>query len=189
MSHYKPEPNYNHGDPPRIGIILANLGTPDAPDAKSLRKYLGQFLMDRRVVEIPRFIWCWILHCIILVIRPAASAKKYQQVWTKEGSPLLVNAKKQMSLLKKQLEKDYKEPIEVQLGMSYGNPINARCIQKTTSRKTVLKLFYYLSILNMQHLQLHQLWTAYGESYCEQEMSLQSEQLETIMIIQRILMH
>ena len=98
MSHYKPEPNYNHGDPPRIGVILANLGTPDAPDAKSLRKYLGQFLMDRRVVEIPRFIWCWILHCVILVIRPAASAKKYQQVWTKEGSPLLVNAKKQMSL-------------------------------------------------------------------------------------------
>ena len=122
MSYYQPEPNYKHGDPPRIGIIMANLGTPDAPDAKSLRKYLGQFLMDRRVVEIPRFIWCLILYCIILVIRPATSAKKYQQIWTKEGSPLLVNAKKQMALLKKQLKKDYKEPIEVELGMSYGNP-------------------------------------------------------------------
>ena len=122
MSYYQPEPNYKHGDPPRIGVIIANLGTPDAPDAKSLRKYLGQFLMDRRVVEIPRFIWCLILYCIILVIRPATSAKKYQQIWTKEGSPLLVNAKKQMALLKKQLKKDYKEPIEVELGMSYGNP-------------------------------------------------------------------
>ena len=71
MNFYNNEPKYKHGDTPKIGIILANLGTPDAPDAKSLRKYLGQFLMDRRVVEIPRFIWCWILHCIILQQYPA----------------------------------------------------------------------------------------------------------------------
>jgi len=50
MSYFNPEPPYKHGDPPKIGIILANLGTPDAADAPSLRKYLGQFLMDRRVV-------------------------------------------------------------------------------------------------------------------------------------------
>ena len=185
MSYYQPEPNYKHGDPPRIGIILANLGTPDAPDAKSLRKYLGQFLMDRRVVEIPRFIWCWILHCIILVIRPAASAKKYQQIWTKDGSPLLVNAKKQMALLKKQLEKDYKEHIEVELGMSYGNPSMPDAFRKP-GKKTVLKLFYYLFILNMLPLQLHQLWTACGEYFCEQEMSQQSEQSGIIMTTQHI---
>ena len=65
MNYFNPEPPYKHGDPPKIGIILANLGTPDAADAPSLRKYLGQFLMERRVVEIPRFIWCWILHFII----------------------------------------------------------------------------------------------------------------------------
>ena len=76
MGYFNSEPPYKHGDPPRIGIILANLGTPDAPNALSLRRYLGQFLMDRRVVEIPRFIWCWILHFIILVFRPKASAKK-----------------------------------------------------------------------------------------------------------------
>ena len=104
MNFYNNEPKYKHGDSPKIGVILANLGTPDAPDAKSLRKYLGQFLMDRRVVEIPRFIWCWILHCIILVIRPRASAKKYQQIWTSQGSPLLVNAKKQKNLLQKNLK-------------------------------------------------------------------------------------
>ena len=75
MSYFNSEPPYKHGDPQKIGIILANLGTPDAADAPSLRKYLGQFLMDRRVVEIPRFIWCWILHFIILVFRPNASAK------------------------------------------------------------------------------------------------------------------
>ena len=122
MKYFNPEPKYNHGDPAKVGIILANLGTPDHPTAKALRKYLGQFLMDRRVVEIPRFIWCWILHCIILVFRPSASAKKYQQVWTSKGSPLLVNAKKQKELLRKSIAKTHKQPIEVELGMSYGNP-------------------------------------------------------------------
>ena len=130
MSYYKKEPDYKHGDPPKIGIILANLGTPDAPRSKELRKYLGQFLMDRRVVEIPRFIWCWILHCIILVFRPAASAKKYQQVWTAQGSPLLVYAKKQTRLLKKELKNKYKQPIEIELAMSYGNPSMPNAIQK-----------------------------------------------------------
>ena len=75
MSYYNQEPSYKHGDTPKIGIILANLGTPEEPKTAAVRKYLGQFLMDRRVVEIPRFIWCWILHFIILVFRPASSAK------------------------------------------------------------------------------------------------------------------
>ena len=107
MSYYNQEPNYTHGDPPKIGIILANLGTPDKPESKEVRKYLGQVLMDRRVVEIPRFIWCWILHFIILVFRPASSAKKYAQIWTSKGSPLLVNAQAQSKLLKKYLEKNF----------------------------------------------------------------------------------
>ena len=100
MSYYNPEPPYQHGDTLKVGILLANLGTPDAPTAPALRRYLGQFLMDTRVVEIPRFIWCWILHCIILVVRPKKSAAKYAQVWTSEGSPLLANAQKQTQLLR-----------------------------------------------------------------------------------------
>ena len=95
MAYYKAEPPYQHGDQAKVGILLANLGTPDAPDAKSLKRYLGQFLMDRRIVEIPRFIWCWILHCIILVVRPKKSAEKYAMVWTSEGSPLMINAQEQ----------------------------------------------------------------------------------------------
>jgi ferrochelatase len=122
MSFYNPEPDYNHGDQLKVGILLANLGTPDAPTAKALRPYLQQFLMDRRVVEIPRFIWCWILHCIILVIRPKKSAEKYAQVWTKEGSPLLVHAKNQKHLLMGYLGEKVKSPFVVELGMSYGNP-------------------------------------------------------------------
>ena len=144
MNFYNNEPKYKHGDSPKIGVIIANLGTPDAPDAKSLRKYLGQFLMDRRVVEIPRFIWCWILHCIILVIRPRASAKKYQQIWTSQGSPLLVNAKKQKNLLQKNLKKSIKQPVEVELGMSYGNPSMASAFNKLRAKNCTKILLFPL---------------------------------------------
>ena len=66
MAYFNSEPPYQHGEPLKVGILLANLGTPDAATAPALRRYLGQFLMDRRVVEIPLFIWYCILHCIIL---------------------------------------------------------------------------------------------------------------------------
>ena len=130
MAYYNSEPPYQHGDQLKVGILLANLGTPDAADAKSLRRYLGQFLMDRRVVEIPRFIWCWILHCIILVVRPKKSAAKYAQVWTKEGSPLLVHAQKQAQLLRGYMAQKVKSPFAVELGMSYGNPSMKLAIDK-----------------------------------------------------------
>jgi len=122
MPYYNSEPNYQHGDQLKVGILLANLGTPDAPTPKALRSYLGQFLMDRRIVEIPRFIWCWILHCIILVVRPKKSAEKYAQIWMKEGSPLFVHSQKQAQLLRGFLSQKVKSPFVVELGMSYGNP-------------------------------------------------------------------
>ena len=130
MAYYKPEPDYTHGDQLKLGILLANLGTPDAPTAKALRPYLQQFLMDRRVVEIPRFIWCWILHCIILVIRPKKSAAKYAQVWLPEGSPLLVHAQKQTQLLRGFLAQKIKSPFAIELGMSYGNPSMQSAIEQ-----------------------------------------------------------
>lgn len=122
MAYYNDEPSFKHGDQAKVGILLANLGTPDAPTAKALKPYLQQFLHDRRVVEIPRFIWCWILHCIILVFRPKKSAEKYAQVWMKEGSPLLVHAANQTKLLEAALSKRINSPFKVALGMSYGNP-------------------------------------------------------------------
>ncbi len=122
MPYYHPEPDYTHGTPAKVGILLANLGTPDAPTAKALRPYLQQFLMDRRVVEIPRFIWCWILHCIILVIRPRKSAEKYASIWTAQGSPLMVYAQQQKTLLQGYLSQKINTPFAVELGMTYGNP-------------------------------------------------------------------
>ncbi len=130
MAYYNPEPPYEHGDQLKTGILLVNLGTPNAPTAKALRPYLKQFLMDRRVVEIPRLIWWWLLHCIILVFRPKKSAEKYAQIWTNEGSPLFVHAEKQTQLLRGYLVQKIKSPFAVVLGMSYGNPSMQSAIEK-----------------------------------------------------------
>lgn len=127
---YNPEPQFEHGDQLKVGILLANLGTPDAPTAGALRPYLRQFLSDARVVEIPRALWWFILNCIILVIRPKKSAEKYASVWSKEGSPLLVHAQKQALLLRGFLGQKIKSPFTVELGMSYGNPSMADAISK-----------------------------------------------------------
>jgi len=130
MAYYNPEPKYEHGDQLKVGILLANLGTPDAPTAQALRPYLRQFLSDRRIVEIPRLVWWFILNCIILAIRPKKSAEKYASVWTSEGSPLLVHAKKQTLLLRGFLAQKIQSPFTVELGMSYGNPSMESAIQK-----------------------------------------------------------
>jgi ferrochelatase len=130
MSYYKTEPPYTHGAQAKVGILLANLGTPDAPNASALRGYLKQFLSDRRVVEIPRAIWWLILNVVILNIRPKKSAAKYAQIWTSEGSPLLVHAQKQAKLLQGYLGLRVKSPYAVGLGMSYGNPSIASAIEK-----------------------------------------------------------
>ena len=130
MAYYNPEPPFSHGDQLKVGILIANLGTPDAPNAKALRPYLRQFLSDTRVVEIPRSIWWFILNGIILVIRPKKSAAKYAQVWTDEGSPLLVHAKKQTQLLRGFLAQKINSPFAVELGMSYGNPSMQSAVEK-----------------------------------------------------------
>jgi ferrochelatase len=144
MSFYNKEPKYTHGDIPKIGIILANLGTPEKPTSSALRKYLQQFLMDRRVVEIPRFIWCWILHFIILVFRPNASAKKYASIWTKKGSPLYVNLLNQSNKFKEQLKKNISTPLEVEIGMSYGKPSVAEAIDNLKKKNCTKILFFPL---------------------------------------------
>ncbi len=125
MAYYNTEPKHAKETSSKVGILLANLGTPEAPTAKALRPYLQKFLMDRRVVEIPRFIWCWILHFIILVVRPKKSAEKYATIWKAEGSPLMVYAQQQKTLLEARLsESEY----VVELGMTYGEPSIRRAI-------------------------------------------------------------
>jgi ferrochelatase len=85
---YRAEPPYRHGQPARTALLLVNLGTPEAPTAQALRRYLAEFLGDPRVVEIPRLLWWPLLHGVILRTRPARSAAKYASIWTPDGSPL-----------------------------------------------------------------------------------------------------
>lgn len=122
MPRYQPEPAHSHGTPGGIGVLLVNLGTPDAPTPAALRRYLAEFLSDPRVVEIPRALWWPILHGIILRTRPAASARKYAKVWTDEGSPLAVHTRKQAGLLQGYLARAGHAGVKVLPAMRYGEP-------------------------------------------------------------------
>ena len=103
---------------PRIGVLLTNLGTPDAPDPGAVRRYLAEFLSDRRVVEIPALLWWPILHGIILRTRPKKSAHAYAQVWTEEGSPLAAITARQAKALQTRLG----DRVLVDWAMRYGSP-------------------------------------------------------------------
>jgi ferrochelatase len=103
MPRYLAEPAYRHGSPALTAVLLINLGTPAAPTAPAVRRYLGEFLADPRVVEIPAPLWWLILHGIILNVRPRRSAEKYAAVWTAEGSPLKVHVERQAKLLRGRL--------------------------------------------------------------------------------------
>ncbi len=121
MPRFQPEPPYRHGTPAGTAVILVNLGTPEAPTAPALRRYLKQFLSDPRVVEIPKALWWLILNGIILNILPKKSAAKYASVWTDEGSPLRVHTERQAKLLKGLLgERGHR--VEVTWAMRYGQP-------------------------------------------------------------------
>lgn len=113
-----------------IGVLITNLGTPDAPTPKALRRYLGEFLWDRRVVDLPRPLWWLILHGIILRTRPKRSAHAYAKVWTDDGSPLLVISRQQQMKLQQRLDALAPGNYRVALGMRYGNPAIAAALQE-----------------------------------------------------------
>ncbi|HET9403984.1 MAG TPA: ferrochelatase [Burkholderiales bacterium] len=123
MPHYTPEPPFSHGAPSRIGVLLINLGTPEAPTATAVRAYLKEFLSDPRVVEIPRILWWPVLNLFVLTTRPKASAQRYAQVWMSEGSPLRVHTERQTTLLRGYLGERAKSlPLAVDYAMRYGRP-------------------------------------------------------------------
>lgn len=120
VSRFRPEP-LGQPLPDRTGILLCNLGTPDAPTTAATRRYLAEFLSDQRVVEIPALVWKPILHGVILRTRPAKSAAKYRSVWMPEGSPLAVWTDKQAKLLRGSLG-EAGHQVLVRPAMRYGNP-------------------------------------------------------------------
>ncbi len=119
---YNGTAQFDHGQAPRIGVLLTNLGTPEAPQKGPLKTYLRQFLSDPRVVEVPRLLWYLILNGIILNIRPARSAAAYRRIWTEQGSPLLVHTQAQAMELQANLHEKLGETVVVDFAMRYGEP-------------------------------------------------------------------
>jgi ferrochelatase len=107
---------------PRTGVLLTNLGTPEAPTPRAVRRYLKQFLSDPRVVELPRLLWWPVLNLVILNTRPRRSARAYKKIWTDAGSPLLVIGERQQAALQAALHARFATPVPVELAMCYGQP-------------------------------------------------------------------
>lgn len=130
MARFKGNNQPPHDKQAVTGVLITNLGTPDAPTAKALRKYLAEFLNDKRVIETPRLIWWPILYGIILLVRPKRSAEAYAKVWTSEGSPLRVYSERQLDGIKSSLTKQFGAPLHVELAMRYGNPSIPSALEK-----------------------------------------------------------
>ncbi|NDJ54163.1 MAG: ferrochelatase [Chloroflexi bacterium] len=124
MAPYTTETADITAQPEKIGLLIVNLGTPQAPTARAVRPYLAEFLGDPRIIELPRLLWLAVLHGIILNVRPRRSAKVYRSIWLnrddhgEEGSPLLRNAERQAEALRAELG----DQMEVALAMRYGEP-------------------------------------------------------------------
>jgi ferrochelatase len=112
----------SHDKQPQAGVLLVNLGTPEAPTAAAVRPYLAQFLGDPRVIDYPRLLWKAILHGVILRVRPKRSAHAYARIWTPEGSPLRVYSEALATALERELAARVRGPVRVALAMRYGQP-------------------------------------------------------------------
>ena len=141
---FAPEPAFAHGAVGKTAVLICNLGTPEEPTPRAVRRYLAEFLADPRVVEIPRLLWLPILHGIVLRVRPAKSARKYAAIWMKEGSPLKVWTEKQALLLGGYLgQRGY--PVLVRHAMRYGQPSIASALDalRASGAERVLVLPLY----------------------------------------------
>lgn len=131
---FRGESDFAHGEVPEAGVLLAILGTPDAPTPSAVRRYLREFLGDPRVIELSRPVWWLILNLFVLPFRPKKSAALYASVWTDEGSPLLVISQKQQAAIAAGLAASYEREIPVALGATYGNPSMASALDELQAK-------------------------------------------------------
>lgn len=131
--------------PPAAGVLVINLGTPDAPTPEAVRRFLAEFLSDPRVVALPRLPWQLVLRTFILPFRPEKSARAYREIWTAAGSPLLTGTEALTRALARSLATMQAEPPAVAMGMTYGNPSIGRALERLQSagiaRLVVLPLY------------------------------------------------
>ena len=127
------------------GVLLVNLGTPEAPTPAAVRKYLREFLWDPRVVQIPRVAWWFILNFLVLPFRPAKTAKKYAAIWRPDGAPLRIYHMRQSQLLRGYIGEKLKRPVPVAAAMRYGKPSIAEGLaelaEKGCDRVLVMPLY------------------------------------------------
>lgn len=137
--------HYQHGAKEKLGILLVNLGSPEKPTASALRRYLGEFLWDPRVVEAPRWLWWLALHGIILRLRPRRSARAYAKVWTDQGSPLIATSVLQTRAVEKRLHQRFRGNLLVDLAMRYGKPSirsSLEALRKAGARRLLVLPMY-----------------------------------------------
>jgi ferrochelatase len=130
MPTYQSTPEFEHGSSDSTGILLVNLGTPDAPTSAAVRRFLKPFLSDPRVVEYPRLLWWLILNGVILRVRPSRSARAYRKIWTDEGSPLMLHSKQIANAVRDRLESSTPGVCKIELAMTYGEPSISSAIDK-----------------------------------------------------------
>ena len=137
--------DFQHDAAPCTGVLLVNLGTPEAPTTKAVRDFLAEFLWDSRVVDIARPLWWLILHGVILRFRPAKVAKAYQSIWTDDGSPLLSVSRRLTEALRQRYNGLDQSRVEIALAMSYGKPAIEHALsslqEKGMRRLLVLPLY------------------------------------------------
>ena len=145
MPPFDSSPQYEHGLPESLGVLLVNLGTPDDQTPDAVRRFLRQFLSDPRVVEFPRLLWLAVLHGYILRTRPAVTAEAYQKIWTEQGSPLLLHSIDIADAMQEKLSARLSGAVNVELAMSYGKPSIETAVQKLfdqfVTRIVVLPLY------------------------------------------------
>jgi ferrochelatase len=130
---YVSSPDFQHDGAERIGILLVNSGTPESPTAPAVRRYLRRFLTDPRVVELPRVLWLPILYGLVLPLRPARVAAKYQSIWTEAGSPLRHLSERLREALAATLARKVLAPLSVELGMLYSEPTVHQALDRLRS--------------------------------------------------------
>ena len=127
---YSSSPDFRHDGAERIGVLLANSGTPESPSVADVRRFLARFLSDPRVVELPRALWLPVLHGLILRTRPRRSARKYGKIWTPQGSPLAVLSHDLRTRLTSTLAERVLAPFSLELGMLYSRPTIAEGLER-----------------------------------------------------------
>ena len=134
MPTYRSTPQLEPGLPESTGVLVVNLGTPDAPTTGAVRRFLRQFLSDPHVIQYPRLLWWLILNFVILLIRPSHSAAAYRKIWTEQGSPLMVHSEAIANKVRASMVLAENGPVHLELAMTYGEPSIAGAIDKLLAK-------------------------------------------------------